>query len=82
MIWELVALRTTLRRPQLQFLTRDRRTSRWKIDSASRFFHPAQVDRFYFFLILCGLSNRRMKQQPPKYSPEILLATAKAFAKK
>jgi len=29
-----------------------------------------------------GLSNRRMKQQPPKYSPEILLAAAKAFAKK
>jgi hypothetical protein len=82
MIWELVALRTTLRRHQRQFLTRDRRTSRWKIDNAPRFFHPVQVARFYVILILCGLSNRRMKQQPPKCSPEILLAAAKAFAKK
>jgi hypothetical protein len=82
MIWELVALRTTLRRSQPQFLTRDRRTSRWIIDNAPRFFHPAQVARFYFILILCGLPNRRMKQQPPKYSPEVLLAAAEAFARK
>ena len=47
---------------------------------AAAFFNVGWLRRDCFLQV--GLSDRRMKQQPPKYSPEILLAAAKAFAKK